>query len=82
MTESAIKFGIQLPGWAEREVRIQAKLHGVSRATMAALMIHAFIRQSYRVEERAVISNQLDAIAQMEGLSTEELIQQWLSAED
>jgi hypothetical protein len=49
---------------------------------MAALMIHAFIRQSYRVEERAVISNQLDAIAQMEGLSTEELIQQWLSAED
>ncbi len=69
-----IKFGIQLPEWYERELRLWAKLKGVPRAALAANIIQARIEAN-----RAEIQAQLAAIAQYRGIPVEELVKEWLN---
>lgn len=70
----SIKFGIQLPEWYERELRLWAKLKGVPRAALAANIIQARIEAN-----RAEIQAQLAAIAQYRGISVDDLIKEWLN---
>lgn len=69
-----IKFGIQLPEWYERDLRLWAKLKGTSRATLAANIVQARIEAN-----RKEIEQQVAAIAQHRGISTEDLIKEWLN---
>lgn len=69
-----VKFGIQLPEWYERELRLWAKLKGVARGTLAANIVQARIEAN-----RPEIYGQIEAIAQYRGITSEELIKEWLN---
>ena len=68
-----VKFGIQLPEWYERELRLWAKLKGIPRAALAANLLQARIEVNRDVNNR-----QIEAIANYRGISVEDLTKEWL----
>lgn len=72
-----IKFGIQLPEWYERELRLWARLKGVPRAALAANIIQSRIEAN-----REECRQQIEAIAQYRGISVDDLIKEWLNGGD
>lgn len=74
-----VKFGIQLPEWYERELRLWAKLKGTTRANLAANVVQNRIEENREKNER-----QIEAIARYRGISVDDLIKEWLNggAED
>ena len=69
-----IKFGIQLPEWYEKRLKLWAALKGTSRATLAANIVQARIEANDEW-----IDKQLEAIAQDKGITPEELKKELLN---
>ena len=69
-----IKFGIQLPEWYEKRLKLWAALKGTSRATLAANILQARIEANDEW-----IDKQLEAIAQDKGITPEELKKELLN---
>ncbi len=70
---SIVKFGIQLPAWYERRLRLWAHYKGTNRATLAANILQARIEANW-----AEVDKGLDDVAQSLGISREELEANWL----
>lgn len=72
--DKAIKFGIQLPPWYERKLRLWAKVKGTTRANLAANVIQSRIEVNW-----AEIEKEIATIALHRGIKPEELIAEWLN---
>jgi hypothetical protein len=69
-----VKFGIQLPDWYDRKLRLWAKLKGVPRATLAANVLQARIEANWNDVEK-----ELEDIATREGTTRTQLEAEWLN---
>lgn len=63
-----IKFGIQLPPWFDRRLRLWAAWKGTTRATLAANILQARIEANW-----PELSKDLDEQAAAQGISRAEL---------
>lgn len=68
-----VRFGVSLPDWYHRKLVLWAKLKGTNRATLTANIVQNRIEANW-----ADIEKELRAIAQYQGVTYEELVEQWL----
>lgn len=68
-----VRFGVSLPDWYHRKLVLWAKLKGTNRATLAANIVQNRIEANW-----AEVEKELRAIAQYQGVTYEELVEQWL----
>jgi hypothetical protein len=73
MENLMVRFTIGLPDWYHRKLVLWAKLKGTTRATLAANIVQNRIEANWPEIER-----ELEAIAKYQGLTLDELIEQWL----
>lgn len=71
-----VKFGIQLPAYYERWLRLWAWVKGSSRANLAGNILQSRIEAN-----REQIERDLSAIAVREGVSKDELIKEILNGD-
>lgn len=72
-----IKFGIQLPDWYERRLRLWAAWKGTTRATLAANILQARIEANWEQVDR-----DLDDLAKQQGKTRAELETEMLGTDD
>lgn len=72
-----VKFGIQLPDWYERKLKLWAALKGTNRATLAANILQTVIESNWSEVEK-----EMQAIAKYQNMTVEELEREWLDEED
>jgi hypothetical protein len=77
MAPDNVKFSIHLPEWYERKLQIIGKLRGINRAALGATYIREGIDREWDDAEK-----ELSGIAQYRGITTEELIKEWLNGGD
>lgn len=62
-----IRFGIQLPDWYERRLRLWAAVKGTTRATLGANILQARIEAT-----RSEVDQAVREIAELRGITPEE----------
>ncbi|HMA77899.1 MAG TPA: hypothetical protein VKP88_02040 [Candidatus Paceibacterota bacterium] len=71
------RFQVTLPEWYHRKLLLWATLKGTNRATLAMNIVQARIETNW-----PDIDKELNAIANHEGITREELETKWLRGDD
>lgn len=72
-----VRIGITLPEWYERKLVLWAKIKGTNRATLISNIVQARIEANWEQIEK-----DLQSIADYRGVTTDELIAEWLEKPD
>ena len=73
MSIVVVRYGVTLPEWYERKLRLWAALKGTNRATLTANIVQARIEANW-----PAIEKELDEIASYQGKTKAELEAEWL----
>ena len=72
-----VRFGVSLPEWYERKLKIWATLKGTNRATLAANIVQSRIEANW-----PDIEKEIEAIARHKGITLEQPMEEWSSGDD
>lgn len=71
------RYGVSLPDWYHRKLVLWAKVKGTNRATLTSNIVQARIETNWEQVEL-----ELRAIAEHQGKTYEQLVDEWLSSKD